>query len=190
MLEKILICLDGSRLAEQILPLAIESCQHSKSKAVLLQVVTSEITLSAPQSIHIPPMGGKIDSKTIPVSEIAGEYTMETGVGSQLAEIEKEQDENKRYLERLAFPLRKQGMKVTTVLLQGEPGETIIKWAEKHGITLIALTSHGHGGLELSGYERDSPKVLKSGLGRVAQQVLKSSALPLLIIKPVPVQGK
>ena len=67
MFEKILICLDGSRLAEQALPVATESCPAVKSEVVLLQVVTSDITISSPQSIYIPPLGGKMDSGSIEV---------------------------------------------------------------------------------------------------------------------------
>jgi nucleotide-binding universal stress UspA family protein len=186
MFKKILICLDGSKLSEHILPLVAESCLPLKSEVILLQVVTSYITLASPQSIHIPPMGGKIDPKSIPVSEIAGEFTMESEVGPQLAAIEKEQDGIQRHLESLAHPLRAKGLKVTTQILQGEPGETIVRWAEKHGVTLIALSSHGHDGLERAGFGRDAPERLKSGLGRIAQEVLKGSALPVLIIKPKP----
>jgi nucleotide-binding universal stress UspA family protein len=111
---------------------------------------------------------------------------MESEAGPQLAAIEKEQDHIQRHLESLAHPLRGKGLKVTTLILQGEPGQTIIRWAEKHGVTLIALSSHGHDGLERGGFGRDAPNVLKSGLGRVAQEVLKGSTLPVLIIKPKP----
>jgi nucleotide-binding universal stress UspA family protein len=173
MFEKILICLDGSRLAEQALPVATESCPPLKSEVVLFQVVTSNITISSPQSIYIPPLGGKIDSGSIPVSDMAGEFAVESGVGSQLAEIERQQDVNQRYLEKLAHQLRIKGIKVTTVISHGEQiGETIMHWAEKHGVTLIALTSHGQGGLE------------KTGFGRVAGEVLKGSEIPILIVKP------
>jgi nucleotide-binding universal stress UspA family protein len=183
MFEKILICLDGSKLAEQIVPQIAESCLP-KSEAILLQVVNSYITVAPPQSVHIPPLGGKINPKSIPVSDIAGEFTMESEVGPQLAAIEKEQEVVQKHLESLAAPLRARGLKVTTLILQGEAGDTIVHWAAKHAVTLIALTSHGQDGLERGGFGRDAPLVLKSGLGRVAQEVLKGSALPVLIIKP------
>ena len=39
MFEKILVCLDGSSLAEQILPYAIEQALHFHSKLILLRVI-------------------------------------------------------------------------------------------------------------------------------------------------------
>jgi nucleotide-binding universal stress UspA family protein len=184
MFDKILICLDGSRLAESILPVAAENFLPLKSELVLLKITNSYITLAPPQSVHIPPLGGKIDPKSIPVSDVAGEFTTESEVEPQLAAIEKEQDENKRYLERLAGPLRKKGLKLTTLVLQGDAADTIIHWAEKHGATLIALTSHGQSGLEKAGFDRDAPEAVKPGLGRVAQQVVKLSQVPVLIVRP------
>jgi nucleotide-binding universal stress UspA family protein len=186
MFERVLICLDGSALAEQILPLAAENFAPIKSELILVSVLRSDITLAPPQSVHIPPFGGKIDPRAVPVSDMAGEFTKESEVGSQLAAVERENAETGAYLEKLAERLRPRGLKVTTLVLQGEPAETIIRWAEKHAISLIALTSHGQSGLEQSGYEHDAPMVLKGGFGRVAQQVLKDSRLPVLVIKPRP----
>ena len=51
MFEKILVCLDGSNLAEQILPYAIEEALHFNSKIVLLQVITPS-SIVAPLETH------------------------------------------------------------------------------------------------------------------------------------------
>jgi len=40
MFERILVCLDGSKLAEQILPYAKEEAVHFDSQLTLLEVVT------------------------------------------------------------------------------------------------------------------------------------------------------
>jgi nucleotide-binding universal stress UspA family protein len=184
MFDKILVCLDGSKLAEQVLSLVAENFAPLKSQVVLLTVANSEITLAPPQSMHIPPLGGRIDPRKVPLSDVAGEFGKEAEAGGQLAAIEQEQAKIKDYLEALAVPLRHRGLKVSTLILSGEPAKTILHWAEKHRVALIALTSHGQSGLEAGGYERNAPKVLKAGLGRVAQQVLKDSQIPALVIKP------
>ncbi len=186
MFEKVLVCLDGSALSEQMLPLAADNFAALKSELILLKVVKSDLTLAPPQSVHIPPLGGKIDPGAVPVSDMVGEFTRESEIGSQLAAVERENAETKGYLEKLAGRIRKKGLKVTTLILPGEPADSIVRWAEKHTISLIMLTSHGENGLEPSGYEREAPMVLKRGLGRVAQQVLKDSRLPVLVLKPKP----
>lgn len=172
MFEKILVGLDGSPLAEQILPYVTETCLRLKSEVVLLQVVTAGITISPPQSIHVPPFRGKIKPDSVPVSDIAGEFNVESQVEPQLEEIEREQSDTKVYLEKLARPLRREGLKVKTAIVEGEPASSIAEYADKNKISLIALTSHGEGGAK------------RAGLGNVAQSLLKSSNLPILIIKP------
>jgi len=46
MFEKILVCLDGSDLAEQILPYAKEQALHFNSKIIPLQVIVTSSTVA------------------------------------------------------------------------------------------------------------------------------------------------
>ena len=48
MFEKILVCLDGSELAEQILPYAVEEARRFQSQVVLLQVVHEHVIITPP----------------------------------------------------------------------------------------------------------------------------------------------
>ena len=56
MFEKILVCLDGSKLAEQIMPYAEEAAVRFQSKLVLLQVVPEPVAFSPgiPGEIPVP----------------------------------------------------------------------------------------------------------------------------------------
>jgi nucleotide-binding universal stress UspA family protein len=47
-------------------------------------------------------------------------------------------------LEKVAASLREKGLEVEAVLGFGDPGEEIIKLAEKRKCDLIAMTTHGH----------------------------------------------
>ena len=61
----------------------------------------------------------------------------------KLAESDEMKDD-RRYLEKVAEPLREEGLKVSTHLAMGDPPTEIIKTAEKEHCDLIAMTTHGH----------------------------------------------
>jgi nucleotide-binding universal stress UspA family protein len=125
MFEKILVCLDGSELAEQILPYATEEAIHCGSRLVLLRVITgsSSMTMAA-----------------------AGVPAYTTEAVTQ--QMESEEQETKAYLERLAQPLQQKGLRVECVTLHGlQIGEAIVSYADKNDIGLIAIATHGRSGL-------------------------------------------
>ena len=126
MFKKIMVCLDGSMLAEQILPYAKEEALQFKSKLILLHVSTIP-TFMAP---GVPgASGGPIHTK---------------------GEIEREQKDERlsqNYLEQMAKPLRSAGIKVDCMVLAGMPGESIVNYAETEGIELIAIATHGRSGV-------------------------------------------
>jgi len=150
MFEKILVCLDGSNLAEQILPYATEEALHFKSKLVLFWVVT-------PSVVVLPGVSG------VPWAPVETEEMLE--------QSKKEEAAAKTYLNRVARPLRKRGIKVGCVTLQGVAGEAIVDYAEKNKIGLIAIATHGRSGLG------------RAVFGSVADFVLRESRLPILIIR-------
>jgi manganese transport protein len=65
----------------------------------------------------------------------------------KLAESE-EMLADRRYLEAQAGTLRGQGLRVSVVLARGNPPTEILKAAEQERCDLIAMTTHGHRGLE------------------------------------------
>ena len=160
MFEKILVCLDGSSLAEQIIPYATEEATKFKSKLILLRVF--EFSSEYPEG-H----GSSEWEAGMPPSHV------HTPVPS--ASRIKEEDEAKEYLESVAQPLRKKGLEVECVTVQAgreKIGEPIVRYAHNHDMGLIALATHGE-----SGFRRMM-------FGSVADYVLKNSELPLLVIKP------
>ena len=55
-----------------------------------------------------------------------------------------EMKDDRAYLESSAQKLRSQGLKVSTLLELGDPGEGILKAAQDRQCDLIAMTAHGH----------------------------------------------
>ena len=72
----------------------------------------------------------------------------------------------------VGLPLREAGIDVTCTVLEGVPSEAIIGYAKDTGAGCIALATHGHSGLR---------EVI---LGSTAEQLVKKSTLPVLVISP------
>jgi nucleotide-binding universal stress UspA family protein len=126
MFKKILVCLDGSELAEQILPYAEEQALHFNSKLVLIRVYTEPgfIGLAVPGFPGIP-----IETQNL---------------GKQ---IQKEEEDAVNYLKNTADKLLKQrGIAADCVTLLGSPGEAIVKYAIENNFELLAIATHGRTG--------------------------------------------
>lgn len=143
MLNKILIPLDGSKLAEQVLPHAIELALRCQSRVVLLQVVP----LTDPMLAR-PEFGVTLEGQT------------------HWEEVMRLEDESAQtYLQWTAQPLRGKGLEVECVTLRGLPVERIISYSRQNGVDLIAIATHGRSGLGRLVFGSVADRVLKeSGL--------------------------
>jgi nucleotide-binding universal stress UspA family protein len=151
MFKRILVCLDGSELAEQIMPYATAEAIHFEGKLVLLQVVQEPV-------VYGPALPGEAP---LPIQTDA------------MVEVTKASlNRAKEYLEKLAEPLRKKGIQVDTVAIPGRADEAILDYANTNRVDLIAIATHGRGGLR------------RAVFGSVADHVLRESGLPVLVIRP------
>jgi|WetSurMetagenome_2_1015567.scaffolds.fasta_scaffold404097_2 nucleotide-binding universal stress UspA family protein len=172
MLRKTLVCLDGSKLAEEVIPYLFEACPESGAEVDLLHVISADITIPPPESIHAFTVGRDAKPVRTRATDIGKTDTLEPEAGSQLKEIEREQLAATRHLEGIAQKFHQKGIKIRKVILSGDPGPVILEYARNQNASLIALTTHGSGGLK------------GNLLGRVAQFVIKESDVPVMIIKP------
>jgi len=117
MFRKILVCLDGSSLAEQVLPYATDVAQRFGSRVVLLQV------------IHLP-------ASFAAAAAQGGEKILAEEVGRLAGEA-------RAYLEGVAASLRGKGLEVEAAALEGTPNETIVTYARENEVDLIAIGTHG-----------------------------------------------
>jgi nucleotide-binding universal stress UspA family protein len=151
MFKRILVCLDGSGLAEQILPYAAEEALHFEGHLVLLEVVQEPIAFAP---------------------AIPGEAPLPIETSLTIEETKEALNRAKNYLEKLAAPLRKKGIEVKTVAIPGRADEAILDYAGTNHINLIAIATHGRGGLR------------RAVFGSVADRVLRESGLPVLVVRP------
>jgi nucleotide-binding universal stress UspA family protein len=75
------------------------------------------------------------------------------------------------YLEKVAAKLRVKGIDVKILVMTGHPAEGIIKAAQQTGANVIAMCTHGYSGVK------------RWALGSVADKVLHSSEIPVLLIR-------
>ena len=69
--------------------------------------------------------------------------------------------------------LERQGVDVETETLLGvRPAPAILRYAEEHAVDLIAVATHGQGGL---------PRLV---VGSVADKVLRAATVPVLVVRP------
>jgi len=144
MYKTILVPLDGSSRAERILAHVEDMALHYDSTVVLLQVV----------------------SPIIPVMDPDG-FLLELGIG----EIKARAKEAESYLGDMQNRLKKKKIDARIIVDQGAVVEVIIHTARKEQIDLIAMASHGRGGLSRVFY------------GSVAAGVLQHVDRPLLLIR-------
>ncbi|HEY0601702.1 MAG TPA: universal stress protein [Herpetosiphonaceae bacterium] len=76
------------------------------------------------------------------------------------------------YLDKMARELREQGHTIHTEVAVGQPARTILDVAQQHEIGLVALATHGRGGLS---------RLL---LGSVADKVVRGAETPVLLVRP------
>lgn len=80
-------------------------------------------------------------------------------------------DEATRYLRTMEERLRREGLRVRTVLEVGLPAETILDVADEQKSGLIAMSTHGYTGIS------------RWAFGSVSEKVLRGSRTPLLMLR-------
>ena len=126
MYEKVLVCLDGSELAEQVIPYAAEVARRFNSAVVLIRVVSQPVIMTP----GIPGASG------MPV--------LTPGMEKRVGE---EQRESEAYLRSVAGRLlTEHELRAECVATVGAAGQTIVDYAAENGVGLIAIATHGRTG--------------------------------------------
>jgi len=137
MIQRILVPLDGSSLAERALPYAAFLARAPQARLVLLRAVEAHAL---------------------------------TGRGRAKARIAAMQ-EAEEYLDRIAAPLRERGLTIDTTVPYGNAPDAIADEIAFREINLVAMATHGRGGLGRFVY------------GSVAARVLSDAEVPVLLVR-------
>lgn len=142
MYSKILVPLDGSKLAECALPHVEKLIEGSNTQEVILVSVTEQVKArtQAPEARELYDMAGP-------------EVTIAFG---------KKEGEAQRYLERVAEKFEGKGIKVSTDVLLWPPAEAIASCAERNNADIIVMSTHGRSGPSRWAFGSVADKVLRS----------------------------
>ena len=125
MYRRILVPLDGSKLAECALPHAEALAKGCDTEKVILVSVTERLQGYRAFEDPSQPLGQRL------APEAFG----------------KKETQAQRYLGRIAKAMEAKGIKVDTDVLLGDPAEEIIICAKHHECDLIVMSSHGRSGV-------------------------------------------
>jgi nucleotide-binding universal stress UspA family protein len=145
-----MIALNGTAEAEAALPVTAAVARALGLSLVLVYAVPTLTTVQGDQ---------------VPVAAFVP--------GATRAVLDLEADAAGRYLERVVGALSRQAIAASGVVLRGDPATAIVAEAERRGADLLALATHGRGGLE--------------GIwsGSVGAKILARFGRPLLLV-PAP----
>ena len=146
MYKKILVPLDGSKVSEGSLP---------HVKAIALGCSVPEVVLF----MVVEPL-------------LNPEAAVDAKAGRELiAQVEKENKaKDLSYINGISDRLKKEGVSAQAVLQDGKPADEILAYAEKNGVDLIIMNTHGRSG------------VSRWFMGSVAERVVRHSPVPVLLV--------
>jgi nucleotide-binding universal stress UspA family protein len=133
--RRILVPLDGSLLAEQILPVVTQVAETLDAELTLFQV---------------------------PIAHVSGWMTGEWYLPVQ-GVLETAEEDAAAYLESVAGGLRERGLETSTATAIGSVANCIIDYAEVNRVDLIAMCTHGRTGLARWALGSVADRVLRAG---------------------------
>lgn len=147
MLKAILVPLDGSHFGEQALPLAISLSERTGATLHLVHVDAPVIAAYA---------GGYPGPYSLPPARNVERHAQE-----------------RHYLESIHQRISTTAhVSATLTILDGPVAGTLANYAERAGISLIVMTTHGRG------------PMARFWLGSTADSLIRQAPVPLLIVRP------
>jgi nucleotide-binding universal stress UspA family protein len=148
MYKKVLVPLDGSELAECVLPHVEAIAGGCSTEVVIFFRVVEPVIM--PSAYYGPDLSAE-----------------------ELTRLNSEhQAAAKKYIDDLVGRTKYSGVKVEGKTALGRPAELIADFAKDNGVDLITIATHGRSG------------VSRWVWGSVAERVLRSACVPVLMIRP------
>jgi nucleotide-binding universal stress UspA family protein len=172
--KKIIVPLDGSKLAEVALPHVEEIAAGCHVSEVALVSVTESLRVQVPRSEVSETVGVQTYERRGGVAGYAGMiYEGESAPMMKVpATVGRMAKAAKDYLVKVAGRLEKKGLAPTVTVLVGNVAEELVKFADEEKADLIVMASHGRSGIS------------HWAIGSVAEKVFRATDVPVLLVKP------
>ena len=154
MYRKILIPLDGSELAECVLPHVDTIIKGCGVEEIIFVRVVEPVSL---------PAGTLTDGAAV--------FTEADAIKTRESLDARNEAEARQYLEGVVGRYKSGGVKVDMTLLKGKPADELIDYIRKSDADLLIIASHGRSGISRWIH------------GSVAERLLRTVCMPLMMIR-------
>lgn len=168
--KKVVVPLDGSKLAEIVIPHVEEIASGCHIEEIELVTVTESLRVYASQSEGVEqykPHYGSADRLSGRIYRADSVSLLQVPL-----DVGKMAKSGRDYLLRIAKRLENQGLNPRINVLVGNVAEEIVHFAEEEKADLIIMASHGRSGIS------------HWAIGSVAEKVFRATDIPLLLVKP------
>jgi nucleotide-binding universal stress UspA family protein len=165
--QKVVVPLDGSPFSRQVLPYVRQLLNPEEHQLVLLRAAEQPqgIGTGGPRQVML---SGMVVLEY--QSKQQAEQAQHPIFASQIRETKRASLADE--LEQDAIELRRAGFEVSIEARFGDPAEEICAVAERQHVDFIVMATHGLSGL------------LRLVLGSVAEEVVRSSRIPVILVRP------
>jgi nucleotide-binding universal stress UspA family protein len=175
--NKIVVPLDGSKLAETVLPHVEKIAKGCEVPQVILVTVTEAVRVKNPQGERIEQTEGKFAKNILyygtPSAFVGGEIAPDP-MRDLPVTIGKMAKSGYAYLQCIAQQLENDGVHATIAVLIGKIEEEIPHFAMEEKADLIVMASRGRRTLR------------RWDVGNAAVKVFRATDIPMMMIKPPP----
>ena len=179
--NKVIVPLDGSKLAESVLPHVEKIAKGCAIPQVILVTVTEPVRVKTPKGERLERLPTWHSSPVLFYGSVTSYWGGSQGVPGGVVPasitdlpvtIGKMAKTGYNYLANIAGDLEKKGVQVTVAVLIGNIAEEITRFAQEEKADLIVMASRGKTSLR------------RWDVGNAAEKVFRTTDIPILMVKP------
>jgi nucleotide-binding universal stress UspA family protein len=172
--NKIVVPLDGSNLAESVMPHVIKIAKGCAMPQVILVTVTEPVRVKTPRALRIEQLPGIHQGPVLYYGGVtgAGREIVPDSIMDLPVTIGKMAKTGYNYLSKIAAKLDKEGIQVTIAVLIGDVAAEITRFAKDEKADLIVMASGGKKSLK------------RWDVGNAAEKVSHTTDIPIFLVKP------
>ena len=179
--NKVIVPLDGSKLAESVLPHVEKIAKGCAVPQVILVTITEPVRVKTPRGERLEQLPTWHKSPVLFYGSVmsywGGDQVVQGDVVPQSIKdlpvtLGKMAKTGADYLTKIARELEKKGIQVTIAVLIGNIAEEITRFAKEEKADLIVMASRGKTSLR------------RWDVGNAAEKVFRATDVPILLVKP------